>query len=178
MIGTGTSLRLVDNAHPVVIFGPVLPASGNGGTATVPWINLANYNHVTFVINCLNTTTVTGSAITFNQASDTSATGSVAFSPTLVWANTDTVTNTDVLTQTAVVSGTFTTSAVNSKSSQYIVEIDTAELTSGLSCVQLCLGNAAATVISVVAICSGAGRRQRLALPDGAVVIREESSTY
>jgi hypothetical protein len=147
----GTSLRLVDKAHPVLVFGPGVPS-----TASTPWLNLAQYNHVTFEITGTNASgTVTGCALTLNQAQDTSGTNSTPLL-TLVqnWANADISTG-DTLVNNQLSSATFTLTTTSSKSFTYFIEVDATELTTGYSTIQIGLGNASNQTITVVAWLSG-----------------------
>ena len=156
----GTSLRLVDKVHPVPVFGPGVPSGGSG--TSLPWYNLGSYNHVTFEITGTNASSgVTGCAVTLSQAQDTSGTNATQLL-TLVqnWQNLATGSgNTgygDTLTNVTLSSPTFTLSTTASTSFVYYVEVDTAELTSGYSTIQIQLANAAAQTITVVAYFSGA----------------------
>lgn len=143
--------RLIDRYKFVSGFGPALPS-----TSTSDIVNFANYNHVTVLIEGLNATTVTGSAITLLQSSDVAGTGSKALAFTKVWANLDTAA-TDTLVETAVVSNTFTTTAVNSKSYMYMIEIDATDLdiNNSFTCVQVALATGVATSASLTFILSG-----------------------
>jgi hypothetical protein len=149
----GTSLRIVDKAHPVHVFAPAVPSS-----AAPPWLNLGSYNHVAFVISGVNAASgVTPVAVTVNQAQDVAGTGSKALPITQVWQDTDTGSG-DTLTNQAVVSNTFTITSTVSKAFLYIIEIDAAELdtSNGFGTVQIGLANGAAQTLSVVAYMTGA----------------------
>lgn len=148
----GTSLRLVDHVHPVQAFAAAVPSSANPA-----YVNLAEYNHVTIVIEVVNASTVTGSAVTLLQATNVSAGSAKALAFSTVYVNADTGAG-DALTATAVVSNTFTTQAVNSKKSLYIIEVDAAELdqANGFQCLQVGLGNAVSSTLAVTYYLSGA----------------------
>jgi hypothetical protein len=155
----GTSLRLVDKAHPVPLFGPAVPSGGTG--TTLPWLNLAMYNHVAFEITGTNAGSgVTGSAITLFQAQDVSGTNATPLL-TLVqnWQNLATAPGnagySDTLVNVPLGSPTFTLSATASTSFLYYIEVDTAELTTGFSTIQIQLANAAAQTVTVVAYLTG-----------------------
>jgi hypothetical protein len=144
--------RLVDRYKFVNGFGPALPS-----TSSTNYVDLDDYNHATVLINAENATTVTGSAITLTQAQDVSGTGAKALAFSVYFYNLDTVAS-DTLVQGAASGNTFTTSAVNSKSAQYFIEINAADLdiNNGFSTVKVNLGTGVATVIGVDFIMSGA----------------------
>lgn len=155
-MGTGT--RLVDKAKILYLF------NGTPSTATTLWINMALYNHITFILDVLNATTVTGSAITLNQAQDVAGTGSKAltynnyFSAAALFGSQ--VATADVLTQTTGVAGTFTTNAVNSTKSLYVIEVQDTDLdlNNNFKAVQMALATGVATTIGVIAICGNPAR--------------------
>lgn len=144
--------QLVHKIKPVRGLDSVVPSS-----STPKYVNLANYNHLTVLIMVKNATTVTGSAITLKQASDTAATGEKALAFTKMWSNIDQATL-DLLAQQTVVSNTFTTDNTDSKSLMYVIEVDAADLdvTNGFSCVRAGTGNATAATVTVVYLLSGA----------------------
>ncbi len=148
----GTGLRLVDHIHPVNVFPAAVPS-----TSVSAYVNLANYNHVTFVIQVTNATTVTGSAVTLTQALDTSGTTPKALAFTTVYQDIDTATL-DALAATAVTSNTFTTLTTNSKKALYIIEVDAAELdqANGYVALAVSMATGVAATLSVVAYLSGA----------------------
>lgn len=148
----GTSLRLVDHIHPVMGFPTAVPS-----TAVPQYVGLENYNHLTIVIEAINATTVTGCAVTVNQAIDVGGDSAKALAIATVWVNADVTVN-DTLVATPVVSNTFTMQAVNSKHSIYIIEIDAPELdqANAFDYVQVGLANATAQTVSVMYYLSGA----------------------
>lgn len=154
----GTGVRLVDRAKLLYLF------NGLPSTSTTLWINMALYNHVTFILNVLNATTVTGSAITLNQAQSVAGTGSKALVYNNYFASAalfgSQVATADVMTQVTGVSGTFTTNATNSTKSLYAIEVhDTdLDLNNNFKCVQMALATGVATTIGVIAVCGAPGR--------------------
>lgn len=114
--------RLIDHVRPVQALACVTPSS-----STPTRVNLARFHHVMVLIDVLNGTTVTGSAITLKQAQDASGTNEKALAFSRVWQNTDVAAG-ETLTQTNVSSNTFTTDTTNSKKLQYIIEVNAEEL--------------------------------------------------
>lgn len=137
--------RQVDKIVPLVALHGVTPSS-----STPLWISLKGYQHVTALVTFKNATTVTGSAIGLQQATDVSGTSAKTLGFTTMWACADDSTSSAV-TQTAVSSNTFTTSSVNSKTGFYIIEVDaiTLDVANGFDCFQVTTGNATATTIEV-----------------------------
>ena len=144
--------RLVDRYKFANGFGPALPS-----TSATNYVNLAEYNHVTIILDVENATTVTGSAITLSQAQDVSGTGVKALNFATYFQNLDTVAS-DTITQQSAASNTFTTLSTNSKSAQYIIEINAADLdiNNGFTTLKVNLATGVATSISVDFILSGA----------------------
>ena len=142
--------RLSDKITVVEALAPVAPSS-----ASPNWLNLKLVKGCQVLISVKNSTTVTGSAITLNQAKDTSGTSSKALAFSNVLVNADTATNGGPSwTNTAVVSNTFTTTNTNSKNAQYLIDVDNSLLdkNNGFSCLQVGVANAVNTTISVVYI--------------------------
>jgi hypothetical protein len=108
---------LHEQAKIVWGMGPKAPST------TVPdYVCLKGYSRCCIIITGLNTTTVTGSAITLKQASAVANTGEKALAFDKVFANLD-VTATDTLVETAVSSNTFTTAATNSINFMYVIDV-------------------------------------------------------
>ena len=110
------------------------------------------FDHWTAWIFYQNATTVTGSAITVNQATAVAGTSTkaVAFGKMHAAVNT---TDTHALVETAVVSNTFTTDATNSQSGIYVVSISgsgSRRKANGFNAIQIGLGNATAATIFVL----------------------------
>jgi hypothetical protein len=106
----------------------IVALTGAGGDAA--YVSLKNYRRVTVIVDILNATTVTGTAVTLKQASAVAGTGEKALAFTRMLANIDVGAGNapSNYTETAVVANTFTTSAVNSKRLRYIIEVDSESL--------------------------------------------------
>ena len=140
--------RLVDKLKVVNALHAVTPSS------SVPkWVSLKGYNHFTAIVSFVNATTVTGSAIGLAQATAVAGTGTKVLGFTTMWAILDDASSV-VLTQTAVVANTFTTSAVNSKSGFYVIEVDadTLDQANAFHAIQVTCGNATAATLDIVYI--------------------------
>jgi len=137
--------RLLEQAKIVWGMGPKVPS-----TTTPDMVSLKNYNRCCIIITGLNTTTVTGSAITLNQATAVANTSGKALAFDKVWANLD-VTATDTLVETAVTSNTFTTAATNSINFMYVIEVteDMLDVANGFDCLNVLTGNATNATLSV-----------------------------
>jgi hypothetical protein len=135
--------RFVDKLKFMVALHAAVPSS-----AAPKWISLKGYNHVSVIISFTNTTTVTGSAITLQQATAVAGTSAKALGFTVNWSVIDDSSSV-ALTQNVVSGNTFTTSAVNSKSGFYLIEVDadTCDVTGGFDCFQVAIGNATAQTI-------------------------------
>lgn len=125
---------------------PVAPS-----TSTPTRINMKNVRGVTVVIQVKNSTTVTGSAITLKQATDSSGTGEKALGFDTVWQNVDTGTA-DGLAKTTVASNTFTTNTTNSKNLLYVIEVGASSLdvNNSFNFFRVGTGDAANTTVSVL----------------------------
>jgi hypothetical protein len=141
-----SGLRFVDQDLKITALTPGVPSG-----ATPKWVSLKGYHSVQIMIKFLNTTTVTGSAITLNQATAVAGTGSKALAFTTMFAVADSSAGV-IPAQVAVVSNTFTTSAVNSKSGWYFIEVRSTDLDmkNGFDCLQVGVGNATASTIDVL----------------------------
>jgi hypothetical protein len=113
-------------------------------------------NRLCFLINVLNGTTVTGSAISLTQATDVSNTSgkTLAFTKAFAALNTGAGGNTDVLTEFAVSSNTFTTNSTNSLHHLYAIEVNESDLdvAGGFDCVRINTGNSVNATVSIVGI--------------------------
>lgn len=159
-----TNGRLVEQTKIVQGLHPVAPST------TVPrYVCLKNYEKMTIIIEGVNGTTVTGSAITLKQATAVANTGEKALAFDKVWATTDTP-NSDALTETAVSSNTFTTVSTNSVKYQYVIEVDpaTLDVANGYDCVRLGTGDVTNTTISAVYVLWPA--RYAKATPPSAII--------
>lgn len=137
--------RLVEQAKIVTGLGPVTPSS-----STPDHVNLKHYPRCTVIIQALNGTTVTGSAITLVQSTDVANTGGKTLSFDKVFANVDTGAS-DTLVDTTVSSNTFTTNSTNSKGLLYVIEVtqDMLDTANSFNCFRVGTGNAANTTLSV-----------------------------
>jgi hypothetical protein len=146
-----TATQLVHKFKLLNAYGPAVPSS-----AAPQYVSLKNYGHLTIILNVLNATTVTGSAVTLNQATAVAGTSAKALGFARMWANTDAAAG-DTLTETAVTSNTFTTLTTNSKRAQYVIEVDaeSLDLDNGFDCVQVALANATAATITATYVLSG-----------------------
>jgi hypothetical protein len=139
---------LHEQAKIVWGMGPKAPST------TVPdYVCLKGYSRCCIIITGLNTTTVTGSAITLKQASAVANTGEKALAFDKGFANLD-VTATDTLVETAVSSNTFTTAATNSINFMYVIDVlpEVLDVTNSFDCVRLGTGDATNAVLSATYI--------------------------
>lgn len=136
--------RIIDKVLEVAAFDAGVPSS-----AAPLWVSLKGYDHVQVYIRYKNATTVTGTAVTLQQATAVAGTSAKALAFTTMWACVNANT-TFAAVQTAVVSNTFTTDNTNSQLGIYIIEIDaiTLDLANGFDCFQVALGNATAATIT------------------------------
>lgn len=143
--------RLVETHKIVTGLAGLVPSS-----TTPDYVSLKDYSHVTAIITVDNATTVTGSAITLHQATSVAGAGEKALAFSTVWANVNTDAS-DALVPTAVVSNTFTPPTTNNLNTQYVIEIDAADLdtNNGFDCFRVGTGNAVAQSVSVVYILGG-----------------------
>lgn len=140
--------RLTEQAKVVSLFGPA-----GASTSTSDFISMKGYERVCVIIQTLNGSTVTGSAVTLNQATDVANSAGKALAFSTQYANTDTA-NSDTLTETAVTSNTFTTNTTNSRSLLNIIEVKATDLdiTNSFDCFAVKLATSANTTHSVTAI--------------------------
>jgi hypothetical protein len=146
-----TATQLVHKFKMLNAYGPAVPS-----TAAPQYVSLKNYNHLTIILNVLNATTVTGSAVTLNQATAVAGTSAKTLGFTKVYRNLDCAAG-DTLAETAVSSNTFTTLTTNSKRAQYVIEVDaeSLDLDNGFDCVQVALADATAATITATYVLSG-----------------------
>jgi len=136
---------LHEQTKKVYGLGPQVPS-----TSTSDFVSLKNYERAQVTIIVLNTTTVTGSAITLNQATDVANTSGKALAFSTVYANTDCAA-TDTLVETAVTSNTFTTSTTNSKQLMYVIDIKPTDLdvAGGFDCFSVKAATAVNATVSI-----------------------------
>lgn len=151
-----TGTRVVDNTCLVTAFAAAVPS-----TSTGLWVSLKGYPHICIAMAYTNATTVTGSAVTLNQAQTVTGTGSkpLAFTTVFVGKNAA-ATAAAPLIQTAVVSNTFTLDNTNSQSGWYVIEIDgiTLDVQNGFNCIQVAMATAVAQTIGVTYLMGTAPR--------------------
>lgn len=140
--------QLIEQAKVCALFGPA-----GASTSTSDFISLKGYDRVCLVIQTLNGSTVTGSAITLNQAQDVANTAGKALSYATRYSTTDAAAS-DALTETAVTSNTFTTNTTNSKLLLDVIEVKATDLdiNNGFDCLAVKLATSANTTHSVTAI--------------------------
>ena len=127
-----TNARL-DEQAALVQATSMVALTGAGGDAA--YVSLKNYSRVAVIIDILNGTTVTGTAVTLKQATAVAGTGEKALAFTRMLANTD-VGASQTLVETAVSNNTFTTNTTNSKRLRYVLDVQAADLDSagGFDC--------------------------------------------
>ncbi len=138
-------LNLLDKGKIVTGVAPVaLTADGD-------FVSLKGYQKCTIVISIDNATSVTGTAVTVDQAQDVSATGVKALGFSYQWANADAAAS-DTLVKTAVTSDTFTTSTTNNKNLLHVIEIDADDLdtNNNFDCIRVGCASAANSVGCVI----------------------------
>lgn len=140
-----TGTRNIDNFAFVHAFKEATPSTSTGS-----YVSLKGYDHVTILISYKNATTVTGSAITLNQATTVAAAGAKALAFTTMFAVVDDSTSV-LAVQTAVSANTFTTDATNSKNGWYVIEVDasTLDTANAYDCLQVAMATGTATTIGV-----------------------------
>ncbi|MFA6046828.1 MAG: hypothetical protein WC718_17735 [Phycisphaerales bacterium] len=141
-------LPLIEKAKIVLGLGAIVPS-----TSTPDFVSLKAHQKLTVIIISKNATTVTGSAITLKQATVVAGTDEKALAFTKRWTNAD-IAAADTLVETAVTSNTFTTQAVNSKTSIDVLEVDADDLDAdnGFDCVRAGTGDATAATLTVLYI--------------------------
>ena len=126
--------RLDEQVKTVVAAADLLLTTTVGDT---DYVSLKGYRRCQIVISIADGTTVTGSTITLKQATAVAGTGEKALAFTRMLSSVDYPT--DALAETAVTSSTFTSQTVNSKSSVYIIDVDSLELdvAGGFDCIRV-----------------------------------------
>lgn len=138
--------QLHENNKLVSMFPP-----GAGGSGE-DYVSLKNLKRLTIIIVADNATTVTGSVVTFKQATTVAGGGEkpLAF-PSKWYSNIDTGASDALVEQTAT---SLTTDDTNAKNLMYVfdfVGIDL-DMDNDFDCVRIDLTSATASVLSVVAI--------------------------
>jgi hypothetical protein len=143
-----SNAMLIEQCKIVSGFGPAAAS-----TSTSDFVSMKGYDRCCVIISTLNGTTVTGSAITLNQATDVANTSGKALGFSTQYANVDTGAA-DGLTETAVTSNTFTTNTTNSKSLINVIEVKATDLdvANGFDCFAVKLATSANTTHTVTFI--------------------------
>lgn len=139
-----TGSRFIDVDKKVVAFFAAVPS-----TASVGWVNLANYNAVQVMLAWKNAASgATGTAVTVNQGKSKTGANSKALAIDTVWLSNDTA-NSVTLTQTTVSSNTFTTDNTASHTGVAFLEIraDRLDMANGFTYLQVALGDATNTTV-------------------------------
>lgn len=139
---------LIEQAKVVSLFSPATPS-----TSTSDFISMKGYERVCVLIQGVNGSTVTGSAVTLNQSTDVANSGGKALAFATQYANTD-VANSDTLTATTVTSNTFTTVATNSLAYLYAIEVKATDLdiANGFDCFAVKAATGVNTTLGITAI--------------------------
>ena len=155
---------LHEQAKIVYGLGPQTPS-----TSTSDFVSLKGYERCSCIITVLNGTTVTGSAVTLNQATDVANSGGKALAFSTQYANTDCAAS-DTLVETAVTSNTFTTSTTNSKQLMHVIDIKPTDLdvAGGFDCLAVKMATGVNMVASVVFVLYPA--RYAKATPASAII--------
>jgi len=113
-------------------------------------VSLKGYNHVTAVITVVNTTGVTGSAITLAQSQAVAGTNSKALGFDTVFTSTD-IANSVAVTAATVASNTFTTTNTANAIAMYCIEVDAAKLdiANGFNTFNVAAANGTNTTLSI-----------------------------
>ena len=144
-MGTGT--RFVDEWKPEHLY----EGSASGGTTSL-WLDMSYYSHITFFVTAVNGGSPTGAAITVNQATSNTGTGSKALAYNNYFSATggfgSQASAADAMTQTTGVSGTFTTGTTASTALLYAIEVQDTDLdlTNLFNYVQLAIGSGSSGV--------------------------------
>ncbi len=117
-----SNAMLHEQAKIVYGLGPQTPS-----TSASDFVCMKGYDRCSVQIMSLNGTTVTGSAITLNQAKDVANTSGKALGFSTQYANVD-CGATDTLVETAVTSNTFTTNTTNSKLLMNVIDVKATDL--------------------------------------------------
>lgn len=144
----GPNAALHEQAKIVWAMGPKVPS-----TTTPDYVCLKGYSRCCVIIQGLNTTTVTGSAITLRQGTDVSDSGGKTLAFDTAYRNLD-VTATDTLESFTVSSNTFTTDATNSINFQYVIDVrpEMLDVANNFDCFRLGTGNATNATLSAIYI--------------------------
>lgn len=134
--------RLDEQVTTIVAAAGLLLTSTLGDTL---YVSLKNFRKLQIVISIADGTTVTGTAVTLKQATAVAGTSEKALAFTRMLSSVDYPTA--ALAETAVTSSTFTTQAVNSKDSVYVIDVDadSLDVANGFDCIRVDATGHAAT---------------------------------
>lgn len=140
---TSLNGRLDEQVTTVVAAAGLLLTSTLGDT---DYVSMKGYNRCQIIISIADGTTVTGAAVTLKQATAVAGTSEKALAFTRMLANVD-YAAAKTMVETAVTSNTFTTQAVNSKDSLYIIDVSASDLdvANGFDCIRVDATDHAAT---------------------------------
>jgi hypothetical protein len=137
----GPGINLVDQMQVVQAWGPKI------GTDTVgveqDWISVKHVRSLEVIISVLNTITVTGSAVTLEQAINTAGGSAKALAMPVHYTNVDPA-NTSIDTRVNTTSNTFTTATTANATLKYRIPVDVATMdkSNGFDCFRVKLANA------------------------------------
>jgi len=102
------------------------------------YVSMKGYDRLAIIIDVTNATTVTGGAVTLQQATAVAGTSEKPLAFTRMLANVDVATS-QALVETAVVSNTFTTNTTNSRRLRYVLDVKASDLdvANGFDCVRV-----------------------------------------
>jgi hypothetical protein len=156
--------RLDEQVTPVVAAAGLLLTSTLGDTM---YVSMKHYRRAQVIIVIADGTTVTGADVTLKQATAIAGTSEKALGFTRILKAAD-LAAAKTLVETAVTGNTFTTQAVNSKDSIYIIDIDSESLdvANGFDCFRVdCTAHAATTPRGAVVLYNLYGARFNGASP-------------
>jgi hypothetical protein len=135
--------RLDEQVVPVVAAAGLLLTSTLGDTT---YVSMKGYRRLQIIISIADGTTVTGTAVTLQQATAIAGTGEKPLAFTRMLANTNYAAS-KAMVETAVSNNTFTTQTTNSRDSVYIIDVDADDLdvAGGFDCVRVDATGHAAT---------------------------------
>lgn len=144
-LGAFPGSTLADVVEVAVGLASTVPSS-----STPKYVSLKDADVVEAKITVLNGTTVTGSAITLNQATAVAGTSAKSLPFTTYYQCLD-ANASNVLTKQTAASNTFTTLTTNSKTAVYRIPIRPAmlDVENGFDCVNVGTGNATNATVTV-----------------------------
>ena len=137
---------IADHEDHVLAYGPATPSA-----ASPKYINLKNVQTVEVIVSGLNGSTVTGSAITLQQAQDASGTNAKALGFAVHYKNEDATNANSMITKVNTSSNTFTTVTTNTKGFVYRIPVNpqTLDTENGFYFLQAAAANAVNTTLSI-----------------------------